>query len=358
MATHLGKDSTQMRKFILEQGKAVKTTLEDNREKVAALRFLEFNHIILTGCGDKFSIPLSCQYLYKAFGDKPLEVIHSRTMADYPPKALGPETLVIFLTQSGKTKDTMDAMELAIEKGCKLIAITNLQADPNNIGEGIWKIADHKGIVLATSTTMYPEKPTPSTQTFHSSMILLLMILSELAKQDISKEVERIALLIDELTINCEDKWKKEAKTFDKMLPAYFMGDGPRFGMAYKAAMIMTMEAVKEDSAAVMTEEFLHSSIETLEKANKRKQGLVLFMPPTYAPIREHAEKVAKLWGKKAKLLKIEPVKVSSDPVLDDLLSPITQMIAIEWLTYWVARFRGTDPGKTDMVKKVRSEGF
>jgi len=361
MVFRMGKDSTNMRKFILEQGRAVKATIDENREKVAALRFLDFKHIILSGCGDKFAVPLACQYLYKAFGGKPLEVIHSRTLADYPPECLGPETLVIFLTQSGRTKDTLDAVDVAVGKGCKLMAITNLQADPNNIGEGIWRIADHNGIVFNTSTTIYPEKPTPSTQTFHSSMVLLWMVLAELAKKDISKELGRISLMVDELTVKNEAKWKKLAKQFGRMLPAYFMGDGPRYGMAYKSAMIMAMEGVKEDSAAVMTEEFLHSSIETLEKDNRKKHSLVIFMPPQYGPLREHAEKVAKLWEKRAgraKVLRIEPVKISADPVLDDLLSPITQMIPIEWLTYWSARFRGTDPGKTEMVKKVRSSGF
>jgi len=346
-----------MRQHILGQGKAMAETLAANREKIEAFRFTGFKHLLLSGAGDKFATPLMCLPFYRQFAEVPAEVIHARNLANYPPHYLGPDTLVIFLTQSGKTRDVLDAVEVCIQRNTKLVAITNLKPDLVE-KPGIWHIEDHNGIVLNTYTTIYPEKPTPSTQTFFTSALLLYMCLAQLVKYDISSELDRLCLLVEELSASSEEKWKKQAKAFSRRMPAYFMGDGPRFGAAYKAAMIMAMEAMKEDAAAVHTEEFLHSLVETLEKDNRKKQLLVLFMPPQGAPMRAHAEKILETWKSHAPVMALEPVKVSSDPVLNDLLGPMLQIIPVEWLTYWGAIFKGTDPGKTDIVKKVRTGGF
>ncbi len=339
-------DSTNMREQILLQGRSALKTLESSRERVIEVAApAEFDRIIINGAGDKYLIGLVAQYLWRKYGREPLQVIHSRDLADNPPY-MDEGTLAIFLSQSGRTKDTVDAARLALKRGAQAIVITNLRER-----KGLWFVERHGGTVLNTLTELYPERAMPSTMTFHSTLSLLWNLLAELAGRDLYGELVEEARRVDELSRS--PQVERDARKLASRLRGtrYVFGDGPRYGLARKLALIMTMEGVKEDAFALESEEFLHSAIETLEGENEEKLPLLIFMPPRGEPFRRTAEKIHAVWSEYAPSYRLEPFS-------SGLLSVQSQMVLPTWLAYHEALMHGADPGVGNMVKKVRAGGF
>ncbi len=347
-------DSMKMLEHMKEQGIALKRTLEKYEDLEVKI---EPNRIFVIGAGDKYAVPLIAQYLWRS--NIPLKVMHSRTFLAYPP-AINEKSLVIAISQSGKTWDTVNAVRLAMEKKAYVVGITNLREKVEN---SFAEIEDYeKGLLLRTLTTFYPEKPLPSTQTFFASLGLLSLLLLKLQKKDTS-DLLKVAEYVHELS-NAKEvtEWAKEkAKELAPFAgyAIYFFGDGPRYGLARRSALILFMEGAKQDAFAIETEEFVHSAIETLEKENMPKPSIVL-IPPKSSPLRELAEKVHAFWSKFELSLALEPYQFGEFEIKcnEDVLSTFLQAVPLGYLAYEFAQLKGVDPGVCTLVKKVRGEKF
>ena len=351
-------DSTSMSRQIMEQGKSAVLSLERSAAEITrvAEELKDFDKFILSGAGDKYIVPMISQFLWRRLSDRPVDVIHSRTLADYVPRYVGRDTCCIFLTQSGKTKDTIDAINQVAMRGAKCIAITNLKEK-----EGVHNLCE----TVRTHTVTYPEKATPSTGTFHSSLAVMNEIIIQAFGDkrwgEAHREVLRIA---DSLSKNKElIQWSES--TAKEMLKHdgssfYFIGDGPRFPVAKKAATIMFYEGAKHDACAVETEEFVHSLIETLEDENRHKKPMVV-LQPLKSQITDFSyrqlESIKKMWWEKAPMFVVNPFDFCEEVggEAGNLLSPPLYAVQTIWLAFHFAMARGVDPGVTHMVGKVRS---
>ncbi|MFX0096581.1 MAG: SIS domain-containing protein [Candidatus Hodarchaeota archaeon] len=368
-------DSLNMKDNILTQGESVIKTLKNEIKNASEASELisKCERVLLTGAGDKYLIPMISEYLWQYFTHKPIRVIHSRILADYGIKE-GRGTCVIFISQSGKTGDTIDAVKRVVPEGIKAIGITNLRERSSGT---LYQIEDHGGIVLKTHTILYPEKPTPSTATFHSTLALLnVLLLYALHREGkgveelIEKQTREIPVLIDELSRSRNViKWGIEkAGGFLEFSGSsfYVVGDGPRYPIARKQALIMLMEACKQDACAVEAEEFPHSLIETLEPENRNKKPLILLKPREdfiSKPISKQLEFIERVWkkyGGENRFLDVDPFNFTDYEIsgyAGNLLTPPLYIIPLEWFTYYYAIAQEIDPGKTKLVGKIRGGG-
>lgn len=368
-------DSLDMKDNILTQGESTIKTLTNEIQNVhgASEIISRCDRVLLVGAGDKYLIPMISEYLWRRFTHKPIRVIHSRILADYGIKR-GKGSCAIFISQSGKTEDTMDALKKVVSEGIETIGITNLK---ERSSETLYQIEDHGGIVLRTHTILYPEKPTPSTATFHSTLALLNTLLlfaldgkTKGVEEFIEKQIKDIPKLIDDLSRSKDViKWSmKKAKDFLEFSGSsfYVVGDGPRYPVARKQALIMLMEACKQDACPIEAEEFSHSLIETLEPENRNKKPLILLKPKksfiskSLSNQLEFIEKVWKKYGGENKYLAVDPFAFTDYEISDNvgnLLTPPLYMIPLEWFTYYYAIAQRVDPGKTRLVGKIRNGG-
>lgn len=368
-------DSTGMKKAILLQGESVKLSIKESHKTILEVaESVKFKNILMTGAGDKYLIPMISEYLWEYFSDIPIKTMHSRTLADNLPRWVGKNTLVILLSQSGTTKDTLDAMELCLSRGSTCVAITNRWEKPE--GRSLLVLEEGGGYVIRTRTKPYPEKPLPSTGTFHATLALLNLLLLELlaffqSDDEIDHALKLQAEIIPDLTdklskSNKVIEWGKSAAEWgfnyvDKMF--YVMGDGPRYPVARKHALIMLMEGVKADACDAKMEEFIHSLVETLEEENKEKKPLIVLKPPNQTKPLETFQLVKRLWERQAgkeKLLEVSPQEIDEEALIppgnvENLLSPPLYAIPLEWQAFYLALLRGVDPGVSKLVGKIRS---
>jgi glucosamine--fructose-6-phosphate aminotransferase (isomerizing) len=368
-------DSLNMRGNILSQGESVIESIERSKENIEEIAKLVFDckRFLVCGAGDKYLIPLISKFIWKRFSKAPLEVVHSRTFADYYAEQLDERTCVILLSQSGLTKDTLDAMNLAIKRSAFCIGITNLKEERKG---SLWDLERYaKGFVINSYTKIYPEEPVPSTSTFHAMLALLNLLFLYICRamqadveEYIEKQEKEIPKVIDELSKSEElITWAKEKALVLKRFAGesfYVLGDGPRYPIARKQALIQFMEGAKQDACAIELEEFIHSLIATLEEANPSKKPFILlkprdsFLSPFTFRMLHHIESLLEL-KLRERFLRVDPFQFTTyrlEKEIGSLLTPPLYIIPLEWLTYHFAIERGIDPGVCTLVEKIRGE--
>lgn len=326
-------DSKNMYSEILNQGKSALFSVQESFYEIKEPK--KFKNVIITGAGDKYLIGLLGKFLWDSISDIPINVYHSRTLHETKPKTLNKDSLCIFLSQSGKTEDTLKALELAKKRKCQLLGITN-----NDEG--------FKG-VKNNLITKVAEESLPSTGTFHATTAMLYYYILTLFEQKklLNTYFETLKKVDKDSTSSKIIKWsEKKAEEYKEYEHFYVLGDGPRYPIARKSALIMLMEAAKVNAHPMMTEEFIHSLIETLEKEQntplillKPKQSFV--SPELYKTIQS----IEKMW--KDKIV----IKSNAE---HNILSAQLYAIPLEWFAYNLALMRKVDPGIGRLVNKVR----
>jgi glucosamine--fructose-6-phosphate aminotransferase (isomerizing) len=153
-----------------------------NEDELRALR-----RIVIVACGTAYHAGVVGRYVIEEWGRVPVEPdIASEWIYRNP--VLGPDTLVIGISQSGETRDTIQAMKLARELGARTVAITN------QMGSQITREVDS---FLLTRTGL--EVGVAATKTFSSQVGLMYLIGLELARVRETLPAEEIEFILDEV---------------------------------------------------------------------------------------------------------------------------------------------------------------
>ncbi len=169
-----------MRKEISEQPKVLAKLFADYLENKDTyfkdINLTNFNSIHIVACGSSMHAGLVGKYLLKEYAKFPTQ-IEIASEYRYSEQLLTDDTLVIFMSQSGETADTLAALKLAKEKGAKTLAIVNV------IGSTIAREADY---VLYTHAG--PEIAVATTKGYTSQVAVMVLLAFELAKKHLSAE--------------------------------------------------------------------------------------------------------------------------------------------------------------------------
>jgi glucosamine--fructose-6-phosphate aminotransferase (isomerizing) len=191
-----GGYETFMLKEIYEQPDAVKETLGDRvRHGRLVLESLglsdqglrDLRRLVILGCGTAYHSGVIGRYMIEEWARVPVEHDIASEWR-YRNPVLDPDTLVIGITQSGETADTIAAIRLAREKGARTIAITNM------MGSQITREVDS---VLYTRAGL--EQGVASSKTFTAQVSLLALIALKLAEVRGTIPADEIEFILDEL---------------------------------------------------------------------------------------------------------------------------------------------------------------
>ncbi|CAN1574706.1 GlmS Glucosamine 6-phosphate synthetase, contains amidotransferase and phosphosugar isomerase domains [Flavobacteriaceae bacterium] len=310
--------------------------VEDNLE-----RFLNADRIIIIACGTSWHAGLVAEYVIEEFARIPVEVEYASEFR-YRNPIINSKDVVIAISQSGETADTMAAIKLAKEHGAFIFGVCNV------VGSSISR-ESHAGAY----THAGPEIGVASTKAFTTQITVLTMIALRLAKakgtlthsqfHSYLQELEIIPEKVKE-ALETNDKAKEIAAVFKDAPNCLYLGRGYNFPVALEGAL-----KLKEIS-------YIHAEGYPAAEMKHGPIALIDELMPVIviAPKQGHYDKiVSNIQEIKSRSGKIIAVVTKGDtqvrdladyvieiPETSDALSPLITTIPLQLLSYHIAVMR------------------
>jgi glutamine---fructose-6-phosphate transaminase (isomerizing) len=327
--------------------------IEDNLS-----RFLKAKRIIIVGCGTSWHSGLIGEYMIEELARIPVEVEYASEFR-YRNPIISEKDIVIAISQSGETADTVAALELAKEKGAFLYGVVNV------VGSSIARLV-HSGSYIHAG----PEIGVASTKAFTSQIVILLLIALRLGKAkgtiDERKYIELINALESvpskvQTILENIDQIKYIASEIKDHNNAIYLGRGISFPVALEGALKLK-EISYIHAEGYPAAEMKHGPIALID------EDMPVFVIATneraYEKIISNVQEVK---ARKGKVIAIVPFgeKIISKiadhcifiPEIEDEISPLLSVIPLQLLSYYVSVMRGCDVDQPrNLAKSVTVE--
>lgn len=338
-----------MIKEIYEEPQVIKDTLSE-AEKIKGIvsKFKNFNRICFVACGTSYHASLIGEYLIESQIGIPTEVILASEF-EYFQKTLDKHTLVIFITQSGETADTIKALKIAKKKS-ETLAIVNV------VGSSITREADH-----VIYTRAGPEISVAATKTYISQLICIYLLVAYLGENEkLLDNLYKISRLSEKI-LSREEQIREIAKKYKFARDFFYIGRGFNYPTALEGALKLK-EITYIHGEGYPAGELKHGPLALIED----NIPVVGILPPgpsyrkTYNNLQEIKARGADMIilgaNNDTHLDDIED-KLLFDPEIDEVLSPLLYIIDLQLLAYYISIEKGIDPDKPkNLAKSVTVE--
>ena len=358
-----------MLKEIYEQPSGVKETLirrlnSDGEIQLDDIKMTnedleKINRVYIVACGTAYHAGLVGKFAIEKFAHIPV-ITDIASEFRYRDPFIDDKTLLILVSQSGETADTLASLRYAKEKGARILSVTNV------VGSSIARESDDVFYTWAG-----PEISVASTKAYTTQLVSFYMIALDFAikKGTISREYynEMIEKLKDmpELVskaLEQETHIKEDvAKELKNATSAFYLGRGLDYNLAMEGAL-----KIKEISyihaEAFAAGELKHGTIALIEKgtpvvAIATQEELFEKMASNMEEVRARGAYVIAIAQEKHKEVEKSADKVIYIPNVDDILSSILTVLPLQLLSYYVAVQRGCDVDKPrNLAKSVTVE--
>ena len=368
-AAEKGKFRHFMQKEIYEQPTALINTMEGriNHENVivdsignGAKGILEkVEHIQIVACGTSYNAGMVARYWFESLAGVSCDVEIASEFR-YRKFVTRPNSLLITLSQSGETADTLAALRLAKEKGY-MAALTIC----NVAGSSLVRESD-----LAFMTRAGVEVGVASTKAFTTQLAALLMLVTALGKvkghisaekeheiikamQSLPAEIEKALAFDTEIEALAED--------FAEKHHALFLGRGAFYPIAVEASLKLK-EISYIHAEAYAAGELKHGPLALIDA----DMPVIVVAPNNelLEKVKSNIEEVRARGGqlyvfadKEAGFTPSEGMKIITMPKVNDIVAPIFYTIPMQLLSYHVALIKGTDVDQPrNLAKSVTVE--
>jgi glutamine---fructose-6-phosphate transaminase (isomerizing) len=365
-----------MLKEIYEQPRAVRDTVQGRVSLDTGKVYLEemdiseedfrsITSIKIAACGTSWHAGLAGKYMLESLARVPVDVDYASEFR-YRDPVLSENDLLIVISQSGETADTIAAMREAKQAGCKVLAICNVH------GSMITREAD--GTIL---THAGPEIGVASTKAFTSQMIALYLFalylgelrgnIDEARAKKLAQDLAELPLKIEQL-LNDADSIEELSKEYFRVQDFLYLGRGINFPVALEGALklkeISYIHAegypageMKHGPNALIDEKLPVVVINTKESGNA---GSELRYEKTHSNIVEVKSRdgiiISVLTEGDTMSSKVSN-HVIEIPETSDLLGPILSIVPLQLLSYHIAVRRGCDVDQPrNLAKSVTVE--
>ena len=365
-----------MLKEIYEQPRAVRDTVQGrvsldtgkvylDAMNISEEEFGAFTSVKIAACGTSWHAGLAGKYMIEQLARVPVDVDYASEFR-YRDPVLSENDLLIVISQSGETADTIAAMREAKRQGCKVLAICNVH------GSMITREAD--GTIL---THAGPEIGVASTKAFTAQMIALYIFalyLGEVRGTIEEERAKKLAQDLAELPLKIEqvlsesDEIEEMSKEFFRVQDFLFLGRGINFPVALEGALklkeISYIHAegypageMKHGPNALIDEKLPVVIVNTKENGNV---GSELRYEKTHSNIVEVKARdgiiISVLTEGDTMSSKVSD-HVISIPETSDLLGPVLSIVPLQLLSYHIAVRRGCDVDQPrNLAKSVTVE--
>ncbi|MCR4663706.1 MAG: glutamine--fructose-6-phosphate transaminase (isomerizing) [Endomicrobiaceae bacterium] len=344
--TFRGRISDEENKIILQSVKLTKEEISN------------ISRICIVACGTSYHAGLTAKFLFENLTKIPTEV-NIASEFRYANPVIDDKVLTIFISQSGETADTLAALRLAKEKKSKTIAICNV------VGSSISREADN---VLYTHCG--PEIGVASTKAFTGQLTALYLLVMFMASKKKTITTEQLAEFISNLrdiptkiseTLKLSNKIKEIAKLFQNTKQFIYLARNINYPIALEGALKLK-EISYIYAEGYPAGEMKHGPIALIDET--MPVMVIATKSKVYDKILSNIEE-AKARG--AKIIAIankgnKDIVKNSDyqifvPEVDEILSPLINVIPLQFFAYFVSVMKGCDVDQPrNLAKSVTVE--
>ena len=341
-------------RLLANQGIIQMAGIEDNLEK-----FLHAERIIIVACGTSWHAGLVAEYVIEEFARISVEVEYASEFR-YRNPIINKNDVVIAISQSGETADTLAAIKLAKEKGAFVFGVCNV------VGSSISRETN-----AGAYTHAGPEIGVASTKAFTTQITVLTMIALRLAKAKGTlsnsdfhlylQELEVIPEKVAEALASTNGMAKEIAAKFKDATNCLYLGRGYNFPVALEGALKLK-EISYIHAEGYPAAEMKHGPIALIDE-----QMPVIVIAPKQGHYDKIVSNIQEIKSRSGKIIAVvtkgdTQVKELADHVIEipetsDALSPLITTIPLQLLSYHIAVMRGCNVDQPrNLAKSVTVE--
>ena len=321
-------------------------------------RFLNAKRIIITACGTSWHAGLIAMYAIEEFAQVPVEVEYSSEFR-YRKPVINKDDVVIAISQSGETADTLAAIQLAKSKGAFIFSICNV------VGASIPRVSDS-----GCYTHVGPEIGVASTKAFTAQVVALTMLALCIGREKGTMSQEQYLRIVRELgqipdkierVLGQNKRISDFAKTFTYAQNFIYLGRGYNYPVAMEGALKLK-EISYIHAEGYPAAEMKHGPIALISQ-----EMPVVVVAPHCGTYEKVVSNIQEIKARKGRVIAVvtegdELVSKIADyiievPVTEECLTPLLTVIPLQLLAYHIAVVKGCDVDQPrNLAKSVTVE--
>nr|WP_295000787.1 glutamine--fructose-6-phosphate transaminase (isomerizing) [uncultured Methanobrevibacter sp.] len=334
-----------MIKEINEQASAVKNTLtqKENIQKIID-DVGDIQRICFVACGTSYHASLTGKYLIESLAGIPTDVILASEFK-YSANTLNDKTLVIFISQSGETADSLKALDVANQTS-KTLGIVNVA------GSSITRRAQY-----VIQTQAGPEIGVAATKTYVAQLTAIYLFAALVSENsELLKELDKVPDFIDE-SLESVELVKELSKRYNYARDFFYLGRGYVYPTALEGALKLK-EITYIHGEGYAAGELKHGPLALIDEGIP----VVVIIPPgdNYRKTMSNLEEVK---SRGANVLAIgaagdESLKTKCNDVIainsevKEIIAPLVYIVPLQLIAYYITLEKGHDPDKPKNLAK------
>jgi glucosamine--fructose-6-phosphate aminotransferase (isomerizing) len=320
--------------------------------------FTQAKRIVIVACGTSWHAGLVAEYMIETLCRIPVEVEYASEFR-YRNPVIGPGDVIMAISQSGETADTLVAIERAKEQGAFIFGVVNA------VGSSIARLS-HSGAY----THAGPEIGVASTKAFTAQLTVLAMMAMKIGKEKGTLSAEEYSRYLGELaqipskvekTLATLERVKAVAAHYSEARDFLFLGRGYNFPVALEGALKLK-EISYIHAEGYPAAEMKHGPIALVDENLP-----VLFIATQDAYYEKIVSNIQEIKARKGKVIAVVTEgdtlisgmadHVLEVPAVDELLAPLLSVLPTQLLSYYIGVHRGLDVDKPrNLAKSVTVE--
>ena len=358
-----------MLKEIFEQPRSIQDTfrgrilLEQNEVRLGGLhnvkdQLVNAKRIVIIGCGTSWHAGLVGEYLIEDLARIPVEVEYASEFR-YRNPMIGPEDVVLAISQSGETADTLAAIHLAKEAGALVLGICNV-AGSSISRETHGGVYTHAGAEIGVAST----KAFTAQVTVLTMMALMIGkakgLIPEARMKKLLKDLNEVPARIDKI-LEQNDEFKRIAEIYKDATNALYLGRGVSFPVALEGALKLK-EISYIHAEGYPAAEMKHGPIALIDE--KMPVVFIATRDGSYEKIVSNIQEVKARNGVVIAIVTEgdETIRNMADhvieiPVTDESLVSLLSVVPLQLIAYHIAVMRGCNVDQPrNLAKSVTVE--
>lgn len=296
-------------------------------------RIANAKRFYMIGSGGSYSVQLPLVYIAEKHTKVPVYAFSGWEFLERLPEAVDEDAVVILISQSGKTKEIVDALEWCNEKGATTMGLTQREESVINEKADIGYGWGARGVTFGKLMSMYYlfgsvflEKGYP----IGAKMI---------------EETDKLPSLLPSMMPKAKEAARKEGlalKDYDKI---FVLGGGINWGLTYQFALCTLMEMCWVHGISINYSEFRHGALELFTEG---EAAIFLRGQSDQRKIEDSILGFSRENGVKTVVYDSQGLEV------DNLITPFTLFIEVEWLSYYLSLAKNRRMGSWRFYDKVK----